>query len=408
MLRDLVAPFRNVWLLGACMVLQATSPVSAAEDGTMVYSLPPGTLARLQARIATNDASIKPALDALLREADTALKSKPLSVVDKPEPGASGDKHDYVSYAPYWWPDPKKPDGLPYIRKDGHRNPASGGDRSDAPRLGRTCNTAFTLALAHRLTGTDRYAEHSAKLLRTFFLDPATRMNPNFDQAQAVPGVNTGRGTGMIESRSLTAACDAAILLHGSKSWTAEDDAGLKRWMESFLDWALTSKNGREERAARNNHATYYDVQVVHLALFVGRTNLARQIVDEARTKRMPVQFRPDGTQPEELDRADSFGYSRFNLEAWFDLATLGDHVGVDLWRFETKDGASLRKTFDYLFQFVADPGRPWPHASEKPPRRSLDSGLLRQAATGFREPSYLKLLERDDRPATARDALFF
>jgi hypothetical protein len=28
-----------------------------------------------------------------------------------------------MSLAPYWWPDPKSPNGLPYIRRDGERNP---------------------------------------------------------------------------------------------------------------------------------------------------------------------------------------------------------------------------------------------------------------------------------------------
>ena len=39
------------------------------------------------------------------------------------------------SVGPYWWPDPSKPDGLPYIRKDGHKNPERGkiGDSGLSP-----------------------------------------------------------------------------------------------------------------------------------------------------------------------------------------------------------------------------------------------------------------------------------
>ena len=50
---------------------------------------------------------------------DLSLSDGPWSVMDKQHVPPSGDKHDYMSLGPYWWPDPDKPDGLPYIRRDG-------------------------------------------------------------------------------------------------------------------------------------------------------------------------------------------------------------------------------------------------------------------------------------------------
>lgn len=390
------------FLIALCW-LSASVAINAA-----VFSLPPGALERAKARLATNDASVKSPFESLIAAANRALKTKPASVMDKPKAGASGDKHDYLSTAPYFWPDPTKPDGLPYIRKDGQRNPESGNEHSDAPRLGRTAGSALTLALAFHFTTNEAYAAHAAKLLRVFFLDEATRMNPNFNQAQAVPGVNTGRGTGMIESRSLTSVADAVVLLRGSTNWTKADDDGMTAWMTAFLDWSLTSKNGRDERAAKNNHGMFYDAQVAHFALFCGRTNLAREIISSATTNRLAAQIKPDGSQPLELARADSFGYSRFNMLAMFDLATLGEHAGIDLWHYRSAEGAGIRAALDFLLPYIEQPDKPWPYERGKKQRRMLDARLLRQAFVVYGDPRYRDTLQKLAGAAASRDALFF
>src|SRR5882724_5709672 len=205
------------------------------EPDVPVYALAPGSLAKAKARFAAGDKSAKAALEKLLTDADTALKQKPLSVMDKPMAPGIRERHDYFSIAPYFWPDPSKPGGFPYIRKDGERNPDSRGSASDAPRMGRMATAAWTLALAYYFSTNDAYADHAAELLRVWFLSPQTRMNPNFNFAQAIPGENSGRGRGMIESRSLINVMDAAGLLQNSKHWTKADQDGLQKWMNEFF-----------------------------------------------------------------------------------------------------------------------------------------------------------------------------
>jgi hypothetical protein len=241
--------------------------------------------------------------------------------------------------------------------------------------------------------------------LRVWFLEPGTRMNPNFNQAQAVPGVNDGRGIGMIESRHLTSVCDAAGLLAGSPHWTAADEAGLRAWMRAFLDWARTSRNGREEQAAKNNHGSWYDVQTAHLALYIGETNLAAQIIESAKTNRVARQFEPDGRQPLETAREDSFSYSRFNLQALFALAVLGEHAGVDLWRYESSRGASLRRGLDFLLPYAEHPDRPWPFRKGKDEKRSL-TPILRRAAAAWPGDRYRQAWEADASTRNARELL--
>jgi hypothetical protein len=336
-----------------------------------------------------------PALDTLVQQADRELKTGPLSVMHKKLTPSSGDKHDYMSVGPYWWPDPSKPDGLPYIRRDGVINPDRNNAATDSEELHRMFGSVATLALAFRETGSEKYAEHAGELLRGWFLDPATKMNPNLNFGQAVPGRNEGRGTGIIDTAGLVELTRALPWLEKSKSWTAADREGLKQWFGKYLDWLQTSKNGREEEAATNNHGTWYDAQIVCLALAVGRGDLAKKTLDAAKSKRIAAQIQPDGSQPRELERTKSFGYSTMNLRAFFELATLGDRVGVDLWNYQTKDGRGIRKALDYMAPYM-DASKAWQHEQIEPMNRMELATLLRRAALAYKEPRYEAMLSTD------------
>src|SRR5258705_897572 len=315
------------------------------------------------------------------------MQQKPLSVVSKDPTPPSGDKHDYMSQAPYFWPNPSKPDGLPYIRRDGERNPEIT-KITDHLALDQMEGAVRTLSLAYYFKEDESYAAKATQLLRAWFLDPATRMNPNLQHAQFIPGVNTGRGIGLIETRGLTDIVDAIGLLVGSKSWTAADQKGLEDWFTRFLQWMQESRNGREENAAKNNHGTFYDVQAMSFALFVGRNDLAKQIAETAKEKRIALQIEPDGRQPLELERTKAWSYSNMNLDGLMQLARLAESVQVDLWNYQTKDGRGIRKALEYLYPYATE-DRQWTFQQIGGFRTQKVFPLWRRAAAHYRDQKF-------------------
>jgi hypothetical protein len=367
--------------------LQVLSQKPTTSQLPRVFLLDARTLGAQKQRCASDPNN---ELASTVREAaDRAMKEGPFSVMDKQAPPPSGDKHDYMSMGTYWWPNPNTANGLPYVRRDGEHNPEIE-KIPDHENMGRVGKASRTLALAFYLTGQETYAARSALLIRTWFLDPATRMNPNLNFGQGIPGITTGRGTGIIDSRGLTDVTDAVGLLAGSKNWTAGDQKAIEKWFADYLAWLQQSPIGQDEAKAANNHGSFYDVQVADFALFIGKAELARNVIQEAKEKRLARQVMPDGSQPLEAARTRGLSYSLFNLQALMELAELGDHVGVDLWHFQTSDGRSIRHALDYLLPYAAGEKK-WDHQqiTEFKPQEMVPR--LLEAAAKFPDPEYEK-----------------
>lgn len=316
-----------------------------------VFTMNAATLTANKQKIKAGDASLLPAYKKLLKDADKALQFQPVSVMEKINNPPSGDKHDYMSIAPYFWPDSSKPGGIPYINKDGQINPEVN-EYKDKIYLAALCDEVSTLALAWYFSGDERYADHASKLLRVWFLDTTTKMNPNINFAQAVKGRSTGRGYGLIDTRHFVRLIDAIGLIQNAPSWTINDQKGMEKWFGDFLEWMQTSKNGLAEMHTINNHRVWYDEQRLSYALFIGDTSLAKKVV-QAVKEQLEKQMDADGTFPLELKRTISLHYTVFVLEPFFTIADLAENVGEDFWNYVTPDGKSLRKGFEAVLPYL-------------------------------------------------------
>ncbi|RMD80251.1 MAG: hypothetical protein D6820_06960, partial [Lentisphaerae bacterium] len=333
----------------------------------------------------------------LLAQADRILHEKPLSVTDKTQLPPSGDKHDYLSIAPYWWPNPKTPNGLPWIRKDGQVNPRTRGNHTDLRRVQKLFHHLDLLTFAFFYSGQKKYADKLIQLLDTWFVNPRTRMNPHLKYAQAVPGLNSGRPAGIIEFAGLPAVITAVQILDNRHLLPAQTRQGIMQWFSEYYDWLNSSSFGKKEARARNNHANHYDRQLLVLLLILGRTRQAQVIFQRFKSQRIAKQIRPDGAMPAELQRTKALSYSIMNLRCMTEIAAIAKRFGIDLWNYQTPDGRSLKKAYAFLAPYARG-GKKWPYQQIASPEVTLKERLphlFTLAAAIMNEPNFYPAITR-------------
>jgi len=292
----------------------------------------------------------------IVKEADKRLGKPVITITENENLQASKDPHDYFSIGRYFWPDPSKPDGLPWVNRDGETNPDAV-KASDEKKLGEMIHAVEYLSLAYYLTGNEKYGAEAARFLRGFFLGVQTKMNPHLDYGQSVPGKATGRGWGLIDTRGFMILPDVLNLLEKCPAWTAKDREEMKAWWTTYGNWMQTSKIGLQEKSAPNNHGAAYDVQLSAVLVMAEKEDEAKKVLGESLPGRLDAHITPEGKQPRELARTKSWSYSCFNLKNICKGAVMARSLGIDLWNHEGEVGrGSLKKAMLYLVPFLKNP----------------------------------------------------
>ena len=324
----------------------------------------------------------------VLAAADRYLLELPVPITAFSSPRSAGGPHDYFSEGDYWWPDPKNPSG-PYIRRDGMSNP----DNFTAHRhaLIQLSLQVPALTSAWLLTRDLRYAAHAAKHLRAWFLDPATLMHPNLQYAQAIHGVTTGRGTGIIDTIHLVEVVRSISILEQSGALSATEMRGLRKWFSDYLDWMTTSKNGQEERDAKNNHGTCWLMQVAEFATFTANSELREFSRKRFKEVLVSEQVAQNGSFPLELNRTKPYGYCLFNLDIMSTVCQILSTREDNLFSYALPDGRGFAKAMAFMFPFIANK-KTWPHAQDV---EYFDDWPVRQpsllfAGIALSKPQYL------------------
>jgi hypothetical protein len=293
----------------------------------------------------------------VLAAADQFLNEQPITITASRSPRSAGGLHDFFSEADYWWPDPKNPDGK-FIQRDGMTNPENFVEHRRA--MVRMSIHVATLTAAWRISGDEKYARKAIDHLHAWFVDDLAKMNPNLQYAQAIKGVTTGRGIGIIDTLHLIEPARSAQLLERAGLLHDPELSSVKKWFSDYLTWMITSKNGTDEMNMENNHGTCWAVQVAAFASFTGDQQKLALCRKRFKEVLLPNQMAVDGSFPRELKRTKPYGYSLFNADAMATLCWICSTPDDNLWDYTTADGRSMRKAVAYIEPYIRDKSK-WP-----------------------------------------------
>lgn len=296
----------------------------------------------------------------ILQQAELNILEKPVTVTASVAKRSAGGIHDFYSEGDYWWPNPEDPEG-PYIRRDGQTNP----DNFVAHRhaMVRFSQIVGNLTSAYLLTKDKRFIDAIVAHLNAWFIDPLTIMNPHLLYGQAIKGVVTGRGIGIIDTLQLIEVAQSVWLLNKEGALPRDCFEGVRKWFADYLHWMTTHPYGVDEMNAKNNHGTCWAVQAAIFAKLTGNQEVMTLCKNRFKEVFMPSQMAVDGSFPQELARTKPYSYSLFNLDAMAALCEILSTPKESLWKFSTEDGKTMQKAIDFICPFIKDKNSwPYPH----------------------------------------------
>ena len=250
------------------------------------------------------------------------------------------------------WPDSLNLDG-PYIRRYGETNP----DNFVAHRhaMIRFSSIVGNLTSAYLLTKDKKYVEAVMKHVRAWFINEETLMRPSLQYAQAIKGIATGRGIGIIDTVHLMEVAQSLLQLEKAGVLSEEDINGSKKWFSDYLKWMSTHPYGIDEMNAKNNHGTCWVMQAAVFARYVDNKDMIRFCSDRYKEVLLPNQMAEDGSFPRETARTKPYGYSLFNLDAMATICQTLSTTTDNLWIFSVDNTKNMLKGIDFIFPYVVD-----------------------------------------------------
>ena len=355
------------------LLISISSSISAQQGNKKKYIIEYEKLATQKSLIQKGDKKAVEDYQKLIKQADKLLNIEGFSVVNKIGMPPSGSKHDYMSIGPYWWPNPEASDGLPYVRKDGEINPESRNNFTDFVEFGNFITTVQTLSNAYCYSGDLKYAIKNIELINVWFLSEDTKMNPNLNYGQYVPGESEGRCFGIIEFDKIVEVLKFLEIAKDKNILDKNTDEEMFNWLNEYSNWLKNSNLGKEESTRKNNHGTHYDVQLLSVLLYLNKVEEVKIYLSTITKARIFSQIEPNGSQPLELARTKSFSYSVMNLHGFLELAIIGQKVGVDLWNLSSEDGRSIKAGYTYMLPFLTKE-KQWEH------KQIVDKGKAEKA----------------------------
>ncbi len=280
------------------------------------------------------------ALSSVKHFIDEVLIMPDLFVTDKNFTAPSGDTHDYYSVAPHY-----SSAGLKY---DSYTNDEDRVKKcSDAEAFRNFAWRVYAYSVGGVILRQPQLSQKAVNLIKSWFVDSKTKMNPNVRYAQIIPRSDKINEVGVIELRQLINVVSAAKVLLICGALEGSELQMIKNWIQLFLDDCDNCAIREKALQRKNNIGTWSAVLFGTLDLFCDRYPRSFSIAYQA-AERLGQQLGPFSVQLNEIGRAMPLHYCLFNLAAWFELSQLCREFGIDLYRFSGVHNESLRNALQF------------------------------------------------------------
>jgi Alginate lyase len=210
---------------------------------------------------------------------------------------------------------------------------------------------AYGLAIAYVATGDKTYADAAARYLMAWATTTKSTRNTCKEGGDCQ--------TSLIISRNAPGFSFAADLIAPSGAMTAADEATFRTWLRDVI---LPTASERD-----NNWGDAGTFARIALTAYLG--DAAGFDAAVARWRAMMDLVDADGHIPEEVRRgSNGIMYTQEALQYKVGAASIAARRGIDLWGYEGKSGATLKKSIDYLVPFLHERDSwPWDDHAEIP-----------------------------------------
>jgi hypothetical protein len=282
----------------------------------------------------------------LIEVAESSLRVGPWSVVDKQRCGCPYNKcNEYYNVKPYPWPATSATttdETVAVTIEDEKTNiTANGCDdaRYDRRRLAEFFSNTTVLGLAYSLTGNVNYASKAADNIRTWFLNPNTRMNPRLKDSRISWNGQTNTyfsKFSVLDFKDVYFFLDAIRMIEKSGELSNEDRVGIRIWFRQYLEWFTHpgKKFGKGAYYDDDHNGLYYDIQLISIASFTGNLSLAVKTAHESVSRLNGHVDKLGRLKKEIINGPILCEYNQmFTLQGWITLSRLVSNMGINLWK---------------------------------------------------------------------------
>jgi hypothetical protein len=332
--------------------------------------------------------------DRILTLAGSAIRQPVQPITSIPAKRSPGAANDYYSEPEDYFP--SKDGEAPWVRRPSAANPeAFAAHRDLVYELGRSVSA---LTAAFVVTGEDRYAARAAEHLRAWFVAPGTRMTPNLQFAQRIPGAAAGRPEGVIETVPLAEVARSVRFLAGSNTLTAAELTAIRKWFAEYATWMNESRMGGLARDSKDQHgsswlfqsAAYADANVTGLTSDDSTLSALRH---RFRTMTLRAEITGIGIFPHVVSSPNPYRDCLFNLDLLCLACELMTTRFDNPWEFELQDGPGLRAAVAFHYPAIGNRAV-WPYPADLAHFKDLPGRRISLLLAGraYRRPEYVDL----------------